>query len=903
MPKASTAKTKDKPSEIESEKPRKKSQARWKALVIVESPTKAKTIRKFLPPEYHVEACVGHIRDLPASSKEIPEKFRKEKWASLGIDVENDFAPLYIIPSGKVKIIKHLKDCMADAEELILATDEDREGESISSHLVEVLKPKIPIKRMVFHEITKEAIREALENFREIDTKLVQAQESRRILDRLFGYSLSPLLWTKIAYGLSAGRVQSVATRLIVEKEEQRVRFRKGIYCGILSQLKSQKGELEAKLLKMGDKKIATGKDFDELTGKIQDGKDVYLLLKDEADKLAESLRKENWKVAEVTEKPMTRKSSPPFITSTLQQEANRKLGLSSRDAMRVAQGLYEKGFITYMRTDSVSLSKEAIDGARKQVETLYGNDYLSDGPRQFASKSKGAQEAHEAIRPAGGLCPTPQSTGLTGIELALYDLIWKRTVATQMADAKQLSVSISIAAGKNEFQATGSRIVFPGFLRAYVEGSDDVDAALEEREVILPDLKVGDSLNLEDLKVTEHETKPPARYTEATLIQTLEKEGIGRPSTYASIISTIIDRGYVRRVSNALVPTFTAFAVVKLLKKHFSGLVDPQFTALMEETLDEIAEGKIPYLKFLKEFYSDQKKGLKIQISSQEKKIDPEDSRTIDLETFPDVQFRIGKFGPYFLSKDKKTSVEVRASIPEDIAPADLRMETIDQLIQQKKDGPPNLGVDPKSGMKVYLMNGRYGPYLQLGETEDAEQVAPKAKGKKKKGEVAAAVAVPEVPKVKRSVLPKGVNPSTLTLDEALGYLGLPRHLGTANDGLIYKAGLGRFGPYVVRSGGGTEKPEYRSIKVPDHVLSVNLSRAQEIFAEERVRGKGRGKRDALRVVGEHPIDKKPIEIFNGPYGPYCKCGKINASIPKEIKPEELTLERAIELIEARKR
>jgi DNA topoisomerase-1 len=896
MAKASTAKAKVKSSDTETSTESKSRSSKWKALVIVESPTKAKTIRKFLPAEYHVEACVGHIRDLPASSKEIPEKYKKEKWASLGIDVENDFSPLYIIPSGKQKIIRHLKDCMEQADELILATDEDREGESISAHLVEVLKPKIPVKRMVFHEITKDAIKAALNNFRSIDTKLVQAQESRRILDRLFGYSLSPLLWTKIAYGLSAGRVQSVATRLIVEKEEQRVRFRKGIYCGILADLESTKGELEAKLIKMGDKKIASGKDFDELTGKIQEGKDVHLLLKKEADDLAASLKKEAWRVSEVTEKPLTRKSSAPFITSTLQQEANRKLGLSSRDAMRVAQGLYEKGFITYMRTDSVSLSQEAINGARKQVETLYGKDYLSESPRQFTSTSKGAQEAHEAIRPAGGLCPTPQSTGLSGIELALYDLIWKRTVATQMADAKQLSVSISIAAGKNEFQATGTRIVFPGFLRAYVEGSDDVDAALEEREVILPDLKVGDVLNLDDLKVTEHETKPPARYTEATLIQTLEKEGIGRPSTYASIISTIIDRGYVRRVGNALVPTFTAFAVVKLLKKHFSGLVDPQFTALMEETLDGIAEGRISYLNFLKEFYSDKTKGLKVQIANQEKKIDPEDSRTVNLETFPDVQFRIGKFGPYFMSKDKKTDAEVRASIPEDIAPADIKSETIDQLIQQKKDGPPNLGSDPKTGLKVYLMTGRYGPYLQLGETEDAE-AAPKAKGKKKKSEQ------PEIPKVKRSVLPKGVNPANLTLDEALGYLGLPRHLGTGHDGLIYKAGLGRFGPYVVRSGGGAEKPEYRSIKVPDHVLQVNLTRALEIFAEERVRGKGRGKREALRVVGEHPLDKKPIEIFNGPYGPYVKCAKINASIPKEIKPEELTLEKAIELIDTRKR
>lgn len=861
---------------------------KWKALVIVESPTKAKTIRKFLPEGYHVEACVGHIRDLPASSKEIPEKYRKLKWANLGIDVENNFSPLYIIPSAKQKVIKHLKECMEDAEELILATDEDREGESISHHLVEVLKPHIPTKRMVFHEITKEAIHEALENFREIDQKLVRAQESRRILDRLYGYSLSPLLWTKIAYGLSAGRVQSVATRLIVEREEQRLKFKKGIYCGILADLKAVKGAFEAKLSKLGDKKVATGKDFDEHTGQIAQGKDVYLLLKDEADRLKKDLSSGTWKVREVTEKPLSRKPSPPFITSTLQQEANRKLGLSSRDTMRVAQSLYEKGFITYMRTDSVNLSQEAITGARNQVSQLYGKDYLSDEPRQFVSKSRGAQEAHEAIRPAGPLCPTPQSTGLTGNELALYDLIWKRTVATQMAEAKQLSVSIFVEVGKTEFQASGTRILFPGFLRAYVEGSDDVEAALEEREVILPDVKAGEVLNLDSMKVTEHETKPPARFTEATLIQTLEKEGVGRPSTYASIISTIIDRGYVRRGGNALIPTFTAFAVTHLLKRHFSDLVDLQFTAQMEETLDEIAEGKKAYLEFLKEFYSDDKHGLKPQIQKQEKKIDPEESRTIALEAFPNVEFRIGKFGPYLLRRDEKTQEEIRASIPEDIAPADIKADVIEQLIQQKKDGPPHLGLDPKSGLKVYLMTGRYGPYLQLGESEDAD-------AKKKKG---------EPPKVKRCMLPKGVSPQSLSLEAALGYLYLPRDLGNSSEGHHIKAALGRFGPYVVRSGAGLEKPEYRSLKKEDDVLTVDLKRALELFAEEKVRGRrGASKKMALRVVGDHPHEKKPIEIFDGPYGLYVKCGKTNASIPKEIKPEDLSLEKAIELIESRRR
>lgn len=897
-----------------------KTAAVTQSLVIVESPTKAKTIRKFLPANYHVEACVGHIRDLPASAKEIPEKYKKLPWASLGIDVDNNFTPLYIIPNAKSKIIRHLKDLLESSSELILATDEDREGESISHHLVEVLKPKVPTKRMVFHEITKEAIEESLQNFREVDSKLVQAQESRRVLDRLYGYSLSPLLWKKIAYGLSAGRVQSVATRLIVEREEQRVRFKRGVYCGLLADLKSPKGNVEAKLWELKGKRVATGKDFDEQTGKISEGKDVVLLLKNEADQLHAKLLKAQWMVSEITEKPFSRKPSPPFITSTLQQEANRKLGLSARDAMRVAQGLYEKGFITYMRTDSTNLSQEALTASRKQVQALYGKDYLSDEPRQYPSKSKGAQEAHEAIRPAGQKCPVPQETGLTGSELALYELIWMRTVASQMAESKQLSVSISFKADDATFQATGTRILFPGFLRAYVEGQDDAEAALEEKEVILPDLKVGDSVKVNDLKVTEHETKPPARFTEATLVQMLEKEGIGRPSTYASIISTIIDRGYVRRVGNALVPTFTAFAVVHLLKKHFPELVDLKFTAQMEESLDEIAEGKRASVEFLREFYSDSKNGLKKRIENRESKIDPEDARKIKLETFPDVDFRIGRFGPYLAKKESKDAEEVRASIPEDVAPADLQAADIDRLIQLRRDGPPSLGLDPVTGKKVYVMSGRYGPYLQLGETLEAEAAAEKKPAKKKKakskakakvtiseetGEVIeeAEVAPAPVNKLKRVILPKTFTPDTVTLQDALGLLALPRTLGNDLEGHRIQVGLGRFGPFVVKTGPDLEKPEYRSLKKEDNLLTIELNRALEIFAEPRMRGRGRSKASALRDLGMHPIEKKPIEIFNGPYGFYAKCGKINASIPKEIKPEEVTLEKAIELIDLRRR
>lgn len=844
-------------------------------LVIVESPTKAKTIRKFLPKGYKVEACVGHIRDLPASAKEIPAKYKKEKWASLGINVDKNFEPLYVIPKGKTKVISHLKDLLKKSEELILATDEDREGESISHHLVEVLKPKVPTKRMVFHEITKSAIGAALEEFRDIDDKLVKAQESRRILDRLVGYSLSPLIWKKIAYGLSAGRVQSVAVRLISEREMERLKFKKGIYCGLNAELISEKGELQAKLLRYDGKRIASGKDFDENTGKIAEGKDVLLVSKQRAEEIQKECAAEDWKVAEVTEKPLTRKPSPPFITSTMQQDANRKLGMTSREVMRVAQSLYEQGYITYMRTDSVNLSKEAVNSARKQVETLYGKDYLSPEPRQFSSKSKSAQEAHEAIRPSTEF-QRPEDTNLKAKEKSLYELIWMRTMASQMADAKQMSVSISIESAKAGFQTSGTRMIFPGFIRAYVEGKDDVDAALEEKETLLPELKEGDELDLKDLKVTEHETKPPSRFTEAALVQTLEKEGVGRPSTYASIISTIIDRGYVRRVNNSLIPSFTGLAVNKLLSRHFPELVDLSFTANLEESLDEIAAGERNALEFLKKFYLDKKDGLRAQIDARQEKIDPEEARSIQLDKFPDVEFRIGRYGPYLALKEE--GEDIRASIPEDIPPADIDMEQIEDLIRQKKEGPPALTTDPDSGEKVYLMTGRYGPYLQLGIPDDPEE------------------------KPKRAMIPKTVDPKAITPEEALGYLRLPRTLGETEEGYTVKAGLGRFGPFVMKTGGGLPKPEYRSLRKEDNVLTIDYDRAIEVFKEERGRG-GRRRSTPLKKLGQHPHEKKELEVFDGPYGPYVKCGKTNASIPKEIKPDELSLEKAVELIEERRR
>ncbi|MGC8712774.1 MAG: type I DNA topoisomerase, partial [Leptodesmis sp.] len=598
-------------------------------LVIVESPTKAKTIRNYLPAGYRVEASMGHVRDLPQSASDIPASVKGEKWAQLGVNVESDFEPLYVVPQDKKKVVKELKEALKHADELVLATDEDREGESISWHLLQLLQPKVPIKRMVFHEITQEAIQEAIRNCRDVDEQLVRAQETRRILDRLVGYTLSPLLWKKIAFGLSAGRVQSVAVRLLVNRERQRRAFHKGSYWDLKATLEARgeapeaKGEFEARLVSLNGVKVASGSDFDEATGQVAAGRNVVLLNEAEARALQDRIRDRPWTVTNLEERPVTRKPSPPFTTSTLQQEANRKLGLSARDTMRVAQSLYEQGYITYMRTDSVNLSQQAIAAARACVQEMYGAQYLSPQPRQYSTKSKGAQEAHEAIRPAGSTFRTPQQTGLKDRELRLYDLIWKRTVATQMAEARQTNITVQIQVEEAGFRATGKRIDFPGFFRAYVEGSDDPDAAIEDQEVILPRLQVGDTPACVDLEAIGHETQPPARYTEASLVKTLESEGIGRPSTYASIIGTIIDRGYAQMVGNALVPTFTAFAVTSLLEKHFPDLVDTSFTARMEETLDDISTGEVDWLPYLKEFYLGES-GLETQVKERESHIDP---------------------------------------------------------------------------------------------------------------------------------------------------------------------------------------------------------------------------------------------------------------------------------------
>ncbi len=552
---------------------------------------------------------------------------------------------MYVVPKDKKKIVTQLKEALKGVDELILATDEDREGESISWHLYQLLKPKVPTKRMVFHEITQDAIKKALKNCRNIDEQLVRAQETRRILDRLVGYTLSPLLWKKIAWGLSAGRVQSVAVRLLVKKERQRRAFHEGTYWDLKAALVQDKTPFSALLVTLGGTKIANGSDFDAATGQIAAGRNVLLLNEEQAQALTERLTGKIWTVSDIEERPVTRKPSPPFTTSTLQQESNRKLRLSARDTMRVAQNLYEQGYITYMRTDSVHLSDQAIAAARNCVEQLYGKQYLSPQPRQYTTKSKGAQEAHEAIRPAGSSFRTPQETGLGGRELAVYDLIWKRTVASQMADSRQTQISVQLQVEDAGFRSSGKRIDFPGYLRAYVEGSDDPEAALEDQEVILPSLKVGDHPNCTDLEAVGHETQPPARYSEATLVKTLESEGIGRPSTYASIIGTIIDKGYAQLTNNALIPTFTAFAVTDLLEKYFPDIVDPSFTSKMEQTLDDIAEGQVNWLPYLREFYLGDK-GLETLVKEQENQIDANKARTVELENLA-AKVRIGKYGP----------------------------------------------------------------------------------------------------------------------------------------------------------------------------------------------------------------------------------------------------------------
>ncbi len=833
--------------------------------MIVESPAKAKKIGGFLGSDYEVRASMGHVRDLPEDASQIPEEFKKQPWARLGVNITQDFTPLYVVPPEKKKVVNELKTLLKGVDELILATDEDREGESIGWHLADLLQPKVPVKRMTFDEITKSAILKAIQNTRQLDTNLVEAQETRRILDRLYGYTLSPLLWKKIRRGLSAGRVQSVAVRVLVQRELERLAFVKGSYWDLKANLQTPKPEsFAAQLVTVGGKKIAQGKDFDESTGRITEGVDVLLLAEEPAKALQARLKNATWKVTDLESRPQTRRPSPPFTTSTLQQEANRKLGMSARETMQTAQRLYEDGHITYMRTDSVSLSQEALTAARGRITSSYGQDYLSETPRQYSNRTKNAQEAHEAIRPAGTEMLTADEIGLGGREARLYDMIWKRTVASQMAEARLLFTTATITAEDAEFRATGRQVQFPGYFRAYVEGSDDPEAALESEEAALPQLEVGQTLNCAEVEALGHETKPPARYTEATLVRKLEAEGIGRPSTYASIISTIQDRGYVRKANNQLIPTFTALAVTRLLEQHFPQLVDLAFTAQMEQSLDDISNGQGSRLPYLQGFYNG-KDGLEQQVKAREEGIDPRVACTIQLDKLSPA-VRVGKFGPYLERSDNGETMT--ASLPDDISPADLSDQLAEELFHRKLQGPKSLGMHPETGLPIFVMNGPFGPYLQMGET------------------------VADGPKPKRVSVPKNMSPDSVEFETAVALLALPRQLGKhPEDGKVVNAGIGRFGPYVQHAG------RYKSLGKDDDVLTITMDRAVELIKEI----KGRAGATPLKELGEHPQGGGPVQIFEGRYGPYVKHGKTNATLPKEKDPLAVSLEEAVALLDAK--
>nr|YP_002049366.1 DNA topoisomerase I [Paulinella chromatophora]ACB43156.1 DNA topoisomerase I [Paulinella chromatophora] len=840
-------------------------------LVIVESPTKARTIRSFLPNNYRVEASMGHVRDLPNNASEIPTAYKQEKWANLGVNIESSFEPLYVVPKDKRKIVKELKDALKQADSLLLATDEDREGESISWHLFQLLNPRIPVKRMVFHEITKDAISKALVQARGLNMELVRAQETRRILDRLVGYTLSPLLWKTVAWGLSAGRVQSVAVKLLVQQEQARRAFRSGTYWDLKAHLEESSIAFVARITHLTGQKIASGNDFDGSTGMLRTGSKVKLLSEYEAKELVKTSLDQPWVVTQVEERTIIRKPVPPFITSTLQQEANRKLRLSAREIMKIAQSLYERGFITYMRTDSIHLSEEAIKAARNCVVKKYGNQYLSSHPRQFSIKARNTQEAHEAIRPSGDYFRTPNETGLEGKDLSLYELIWKRTVASQMADARLILLTVELKVNQAHFRANGKRIEFPGFFRAYVEGNDDPDSTLESQEILLPALKIGDKPKLEQLYALTHETQPPSRYSEAALVKILEKEGIGRPSTYASIIGTIMDRGYAILKNNVLIPSFTAFAVTALLENNFPDLVDIGFTAKMEDTLDEISTGKVEWLPYLNMFYRGDH-GLEEQVQRIEGYIDPGASRTVTLPGLPCL-IRIGRFGAYLESKRKAsdgTEEIIKATLPEETTPADLDAEKATLILKNKVDGPENIGEDLETGHSVYLLFGQYGPYVQLGQVSDKN------------------------PKPKRASLPKGIKLEELTLTNALGLLKLPRFLGEHPNGGTIRAGSGRFGPYIAHDKGKGNR-DYRSLKQEEDVLNIGLSRALEILSVPK---RGRGGRTALKDLGMPDGSRENVQIFSGPYGLYVKQGKLNASLPEGKTTENISLEEALDLL-----
>jgi len=874
-------------------------------LVIVESPAKAKTIGRYLGPGYEVEASVGHIRDLPNSASEIPARYKGLPWAKLAVDVEHDFAPIYVIHASKKTKVSELKAKLQDADELLLATDEDREGEAIAWHLMEVLKPKVPVRRMVFHEITKEAIERAAAQTRELDRDLVDAQEARRVLDRLFGYEVSPVLWKKVMQRLSAGRVQSVALRLVVDRERRRIEFVSAGYWGLEALV--DPGAFAARLVSVQGAKVARGDDFGA-DGQLRKS---GLLRLDEsgANGLARALDGAELSVSGVEEKPTTRRPAAPFITSTLQQEAARKLRWGAQRTMRVAQGLYERGFITYMRTDSTTLADSAVTAARDQAAELYGADHVAPQPRRYQRKVKNAQEAHEAIRPAGERFRTPAQVAgeLTGDDFALYDLVWKRTVASQMADAKVNTTTIRLTGDASdgrsvEFGASGTVVVFRGFLAAYEEGSDEEDrrpndGSDDPGQRRLPPLRQGDLVRLQSVAAEGHATKPPARYTEASLVKQLEERGIGRPSTYASIMGTLVDRGYVSKRGSALVPSWLAFAVVRLLEEHFTRLVDYGFTANMEETLDAVAAGDITRVEVLKAFYFGGREmdgssfvGLEPLVAGLENI----DARQISSFPIGDsgIVLRVGRYGPYV------EEGETRANVPEDLPPDELTVERARELLTAPV-GDRSLGVDPGSGNEIVARNGRYGPYVTEVIPEPAGvaggepgAVKASADGEPKPRAKARAKAAP---KPRTASLFKDMSLESVTIEDALRLLSLPRTVGKhPEDGEPILARNGRYGPYL------THGKDTRSLPDEAGIFTVTVDEAVALFAAPKQR---RGAATATAVeVGVDPATGKPILLKEGRFGPYVTDGETNASLRRADDPQSLTLDRAAELLADRR-
>ena len=885
-----------------------------RTLVIVESPAKARTIAGYLGAGYTVEASVGHIRDLPQPS-ELPAEMKKGPFGKFAVDVDNGFTPYYVVDADKRKKVAELRRALKGADELLLATDEDREGEAIAWHLLEELKPTVPVKRMVFHEITREAIQRALASPRELDERLVDAQETRRILDRLYGYEVSPVLWRKVRQGLSAGRVQSVATRMVVERERERMSFRAAEYWDVRGtfrqeDLTDEAGAFDARLVQLAGQRVATGRDFDDQGRLRATAAGIRHLDEATARACAAALADAPFRVLDVETKPYARKPAAPFTTSTLQQEAARKLRMASRQTMRVAQALYENGYITYMRTDSPALSAQAIDAARRQAADLYGPEYVPAAPRVYTSKSKGAQEAHEAIRPAGDHFRTPAQVAreLSGDQFRLYELIWKRTVASQMADARGSTASVRLGAsasvaglgdGPTEavFAASGTVITFRGFLAAYEEGHDVEryaeeagGAGREEREARLPQMSVGDALLVLALAADGHRTSPPPRYTEASLVKALEERGIGRPSTYASTISVIQDRGYVTNRGQALVPSWLAFAVTRLLEENFDRLVDYDFTAAMEEDLDAIAAGEKDRVTWLTRFYFGDGsgrsggEGLRDLVEGHGE-IDAREVNTVEIGD--GITLRVGRYGPYLEDANAPTGQDGaprRASVPEDLAPDELTVQKARELLDTQPDGDAVLGTDPATGTTIVARTGRYGPYVTelLPKPELDEGLSATERKKALAGR----------PKPRTSSLFASMQLQTVTLADALRLLSLPRVVGAdPATGEEITAQNGRYGPYLKRG------IDSRTLPGEDAIFDITLEEALAVYAEPK-RGRGAPSSAALRELGADPVSGKPVVIKDGRFGPYVTDGETNVTLRKDDALESVTLERAAEML-----